>query len=106
VTTLHIEHPITGYEQWKVAFDRAEPIRADGGVIAQRISRPIDDDLYIVVQLDFDSVNSAAMFLRILRERIWADPTQAPGLGGTPRAVILEPVAPSAASMQSGHDAV
>ena len=91
VTTLHIEHPITGYEQWRAAFDQAEQLRRDGGVIAQRVSRPIGDDRYIVVQLDFADHERAATFLDILRTRIWTDPARAPGLGGTPRTLILEP---------------
>ncbi len=91
VTTLHIEHPITEYGEWRAAFDRAEPLRTRGGVIAHRVSQPIDDDRYIVVQLDFEDVPRAAAFLDTLRTRIWADPTRAPGLGGTPRAVVLQP---------------
>ena len=90
VTTLHIEHPITGYAQWRAAFDRAAPLRSAGGVITHRVSQPIDDDLYIVVQLEFNDAADAAAFLDILRTRVWADPTRAPGLGGTPRTLILE----------------
>lgn len=90
---MHIEHPITGYEQWRAAFDRAERLRIDGGVVAQRLGRPIDDDRYIVVQLDFDDAERAATFLDVLRTRIWVDPARAPGLGGPPRTVILRPAA-------------
>lgn len=93
MTTLHIEHPITDYQQWKAAFDRAEPLRTDGGVVAHRVSQPIDDDRYIVVQLDFDDAGRANAFLDLLRTRIWTDPARAPGLGGTPRTMILRPAA-------------
>ena len=91
VTTLHIEHPITGYEQWRAAFDQAAQLRRDGGVIAQRVSRPIGDDRYIVVQLDFDDEPRAATFLDILRTRIWTDATRSPGLAGPPRTIVLRP---------------
>jgi hypothetical protein len=96
VTTLHIEHPITSYEQWRAAFDRAAALRTDGGVIAQRVGQPIDDDRYVVVQLDFDDALRAASFLDVLRNRIWADPARSPALHGTPRAVILQPAAEAA----------
>jgi len=93
VTTLHIEHPITGYEQWRAAFDRATQLRTAGGVVAQRVSQPIDDDRYIVVQLDFDDAEGAETFLNLLRTQIWADPARAPGLDGTPRTIILQSAA-------------
>lgn len=99
VTTLHIEHPITGYEQWRAAFDRAEDLRTDGGVIAQRVSQPIDDERYIVVQLDFDDAERATAFLDLLRTRIWSDPARAPALGGSPRTVILRPAESATAAV-------
>lgn len=91
MTTLHIEHPITGYHEWRAAFDRAEALRAAGGVIAHRVSRPIDDEQYIVVQLDFEDSERASNFLELLHTRIWVDPAHAPGLAGTPRTVVLQP---------------
>jgi len=97
MTTLHIEHPITDYEQWRAAFDRAAPLRADGGVIAHRVSQPIGDDRYIVVQLDFEDAARASTFLDLLRTRIWTDPARAPGLAGSPRTVILLPAEQAAA---------
>lgn len=105
-TTLHIEHPITDYAHWRAAFDRAAQLRTDGGVTAHRVSQPIDDDRYIVVQLDFDDAARAASFLDTLRTRIWADPVRAPGLDGTPRTVILQPAEHTTAAQDpSGHDA-
>lgn len=93
MSTLHIEHPITGYAEWRAAFDRAAELRRAGGVIAHRVSQPVDDDRYIVVQLDFADEASAAAFLDVLRTRIWADRSRSPGLGGSPRAVILREAA-------------
>ena len=54
-------------------------------------SQPIDDDRYIVVQLDFEDAARATNVLDILRTRIWADPARWPGLGGTPRTLLLQP---------------
>ena len=94
VMTLHIEHPITDYTPWRAAFDRAEQLRADSGVRAHRVTRPVDDDRYIVVQLDFDDEPLAVTFLDTLRTRIWADPLRSPGLAGSPRTVVLRPAGP------------
>jgi hypothetical protein len=41
--TLSIEHAITEFATWKLAFDRFADARAKGGVIGHQIRRPIDD---------------------------------------------------------------
>jgi hypothetical protein len=92
VTTLHIEHPISDLSTWLGAFDRFGEARRRAGVRAQRVSRPVDDDRYIVVDLDFDTVDQAAAFKRFLEERVWASREASPGLAGRPRARILEEV--------------
>ena len=43
MTTLHIEHPITDFELWQTAFARFASARAQSGVRAQRVHRPLDD---------------------------------------------------------------
>lgn len=91
MTTLHIEHPISEYTTWRAAFDRFEPFRADAGVIDCRIHRPIDNDHYIVIQLDFHRRTQAAAFLTTLRDNIWNSATTSPALRGEPRVVILDP---------------
>ncbi|HUQ40305.1 MAG TPA: hypothetical protein VM030_09130 [Acidimicrobiales bacterium] len=92
MTTLRIEHAITSYETWRGAFDRAAPIREQVGVRGYRIQRPIDDPNYLMIDLDFDDVTGAEALLSILRERIWANPENSPGLGGQPVARIVETV--------------
>ena len=89
MTTLHIEHPITDYDVWRAAFDGFEQLRAAAGVRAQRVWRPIDDDRYVVIQLDFQHPERAAGFLDVLRTRVWANRDQSPALLGEPRTVIL-----------------
>jgi len=90
--TLHIEHPITDFARWRTAFDAFEAVRRDAGVTAHRISRPIGDENYVVVALEFDSVGRAESFLEFLSSQVWASSSNAPALGGEPRTAILEPV--------------
>jgi hypothetical protein len=88
--TLHIEHQITDFATWKTAFDRFAGARADAGVRGHRVQRPVYDDAYVVVDLDFDEVADAERFLGFLRSRVWSSPENAPALAGTPRTRILE----------------
>jgi hypothetical protein len=92
VPTLHIEHPITDLQTWLSAFDRFAEARASAGVVAQRVHQPVDDDRYIVVQLDFDTVEAAAKFKEFLETVVWKSPDLSPGLGGSPRARLLRSV--------------
>ena len=92
MTTLRIEHAITDYDTWRGAFERAAPFREQAGVRGYRIQRPIDDPDYLMIDLDFDDVAGAEALLAILRERIWASPDNSPGLGGQPRARIVDTV--------------
>ncbi len=92
MATLHIEHAITDLATWRGAFDRFEGRRVAGGVVAHRILQPVDDDHYVVVQLDFSSTSQALAFRGFLETQIWTAPTNSPGLVGSPRAVVLESV--------------
>jgi hypothetical protein len=89
LATLHIEHPITDLETWLGAFTRFEEARKKAGVRAQRIHQPVDDDKYIYVALDFDSIEEAAPFKRFLETTVWASAEASPALDGTPRARVL-----------------
>lgn len=91
--TLHIEHAITNFDTWKLAFNRFAEVRRDAGVRAERVQRPIDDPRYVVIDLDFDTSDQAEAFLLFLRTKVWATPDNAPALAGTPETTILEPVA-------------
>jgi len=94
--TLHIEHPITDFATWRSAFDRFAEARAQGGVLDARIQQPVDDPRYVVVDLEFDSVERAEAFRHFLRTTVWSSTSNAPALVGEPRALILGP--PSAPS--------
>jgi hypothetical protein len=89
LATLHIEHPITDFQTWKAAFDRFAGKRLEAGVTAHRIHQPVDDPAYVLVQLDFPSVEQAQAFRQFLETRVWTNPANSPGLAGNPRVRIL-----------------
>jgi hypothetical protein len=92
MTTLHIEHPITDLAVWQAAFDRFAEQRRLGGVSAERIQQPVDDDHYVVVDLDFATVDQAQRFLGFLESTVWASRNSSPALAGRPLTRILERV--------------
>lgn len=89
MATLHIEHAISDLETWLGAFTRFGEARAKAGVRAQRVHRPVDDERYIHVQLDFDTVEAATAFKRFLETMVWASADASPALQGTPTARVL-----------------
>jgi hypothetical protein len=92
LVTLHIEHPITDLHTWLGAFARFEEARQKAGVRAQRVRQPVDDDNYIYVDLDFDSIEQAAAFQEFLERIVWASRDASPALAGTPRARVIADV--------------
>ena len=92
MTTLHIEHPVTDLAVWRTAFDRFADRRREGGVCAERVRHPVDDDHYVVVDLDFANRDQARRFLGFLESTVWASRDASPALAGTPSTRLLEPV--------------
>jgi hypothetical protein len=92
MATLHIEHPITSFTDWAAAFQRFAAMRAQAGVRRQQVQRPVDDAHYVVIDLDFDTVDAAEGFLHVLEERVWSSRESSPALVGDPRTRILETV--------------
>ena len=90
MVTLHIEHPITDYRTWRAAFDGFAQRRTAAGVRAARIAQPVDDQHYIVIDLDFATIEEAATFLAFLQNTVWASAASAPALAGVPRTSILQ----------------
>ncbi|HXV34675.1 MAG TPA: hypothetical protein VD769_11750 [Gaiellaceae bacterium] len=87
---LQIEHPVRDFESWREAFD-ADPVgRKRGGVRRYRILRPVDDPLYVVVELELDTLEAADSFLASLRE-LWRG-AEARGLMASPQARIVDEV--------------
>ncbi len=64
---LRIEHPIFNFEDWKKAFDSDPVGREKSGVRRYRVLRPVDDEKYIMIDLEFDTANQAEAMLTALR---------------------------------------
>jgi len=92
MATLHIEHPISDLSTWLTAFGRFAEARQKGGVRAHRIYQPVDDDTYILIDLDFDTADAAERFKRFLEVNVWSSREASPGLAGTPQARVLKRV--------------
>jgi hypothetical protein len=88
---LQLEHAIRDFATWKAAFDR-DPIDRRGlGVRRHRICRPVDDPRYVVVELDFDTVEQAEA-CRAALGRLWRSRAAAPALAGRPRTRIVDAI--------------
>jgi hypothetical protein len=90
--TLSIEHAITDVATWKSAFDRFADARANGGVIGDRVRRPIDDPRYLIIDLDFETREQAEAFQHFLTNVVWSNPEASPVLEGRPTTRVLEPL--------------
>lgn len=88
--TLQIEHVVRDYESWKAAFDSDPVGREEGGVRSYRILRPADDPRFVIVDLEFATIEEAEAFRRKLRQ-MWDDIDARLGLE-SPRARIVDVV--------------
>jgi hypothetical protein len=69
--TLKIEHGVRNFETWKAAFERDPAGREQGGVRSYRVCRSANDPLYVLVDLDFESLPKAQAFLAAMQQ-IWS----------------------------------
>ena len=69
---LHIEHPISSFDNWKAAFDRFSGLRQQSGVRRHQVLRPTNDPNYVIIDLEFDSPSEAEAFLAALRRNVWS----------------------------------
>ena len=65
--TLRIEHSVFDFESWKQAFDSDPVGREKSGVRRYQISRAVDDPLYVLIDLEFDTVQQAQALLAAMR---------------------------------------
>lgn len=86
---LRIQHPIPDYERWKAAFDSDPADRRGSGVIRYWIRRPVSDPHFVMIDLEFASVDDADGLLQKM-QRLWAS-GQAP-VSATPEAWIVDTV--------------
>ena len=89
MVTLHIEHPISDLDVWRSAFGRFAAARQQSGVRRERIRQPFDDPMYVVVDLEFDTIDEATAFRGFLETHVWTNPEASPALAGTPRTLVL-----------------
>ena len=92
--TLLIEHSISDFDLWHDAFMRFAARRKEGGVIRERIMQPVDDPHYVLIDLEFVTLEAARGFHQFLETQVWSTPANSPALVGSPRARIAE-VAPA-----------
>jgi hypothetical protein len=67
---LRIEHRVSQYEVWKLAFD-SDPVDQRGsGVRRYQILRGLDDPSDVMIDLEFDTMSEAQALLNAMR-RVW-----------------------------------
>jgi hypothetical protein len=71
--TLRIQHSVPSFEGWKRAFDSNPADRKGSGVRRYSVSRSIDDQSLVMIDLEFDDAEDARGLLAKM-ERIWAGP--------------------------------
>ena len=77
--TLRIEHAIVDFDTWKRAFDGDPVGRRQLGVRGYRVYRPVDDDRWVIIDLDFDDDAAAGRFLEAM-QKVWSRAELSPGL--------------------------
>jgi hypothetical protein len=92
MTSLHIQHPITDLPTWVAAYSAFAEKRRMAGVVSETVRHPVGDERYIVIDLDFETVDQAAAFRHFLETSVWGNTQNSPALGGTPEVRILERV--------------
>lgn len=67
---LRIEHPVPNFEGWKQAFDSDPVGRQKSGVRRYQILRAVDDPNFVMIDLEFDTVQQAEALLAAMRD-VW-----------------------------------
>ena len=67
---LRIEHSVPDFNGWKAAFDSDPVDRKGSGVRRYRVLRSVDDPNYVMIDLEFDSLEDAEGLLTKMR-RVW-----------------------------------
>lgn len=88
--TLLIEHSISDFDTWHQAFGRFAARRKEGGVLLERIMQPVDDPHYVLIDLEFATVEAAQRFQQFLQTQVWSNPANSPALEGSPRSRIVD----------------
>ena len=67
---LRIVHPVHDFNAWKRAFDSDPVGRKNSGVRRYKIFRPVDNENFVMIDLEFDTRSQAEDTLAALRE-VW-----------------------------------
>jgi len=67
---LKIEHPVADFDSWKKAFDSDPARRKESGVKRYRIFRDVDNPNFVIVELEFDSLQEAEAMHGALK-KLW-----------------------------------
>jgi ribosomal protein L35AE/L33A len=88
--TLRIEHAVPDFDRWKQAFDSDPADRKGSGVRRYRVSRSVEDPNFVMIDLEFDTVEDAEGLLGKMR-KVWSS---GPGQSvmTNPQARIVETV--------------
>ena len=86
---LRIEHAIPTFAGWKQAFDNDPVDRKGSGVRRYQILRSVDDPNYVLIDLEFDTLEEAEGLLAKMR-RVWSGDGQR--VMRNPQARIVETV--------------
>jgi ribosomal protein L35AE/L33A len=65
--TLRLEHSVPDFESWKRSFDGDTIGREKSGVRSYRVSRPVHDRNFVMVDLEFDTASEAEALLAAMR---------------------------------------
>ncbi len=73
MATLRIQHSVLSFDGWKRAFDSDPADRRGSRVRRYMVSRSVDDPNFVMIDLEFDSVEDARAMLDKM-ERVWLGP--------------------------------
>lgn len=91
MTTLHIEHDVLDFDNWKKVFDSDPAERQKSGVRSYKLARQADDPKHVILDLDFDTKDTAQAFLGKLK-KVWEMPQAKATLASRPEARVLDSV--------------
>jgi hypothetical protein len=86
---LRIEHAVPNFDGWKQAFDSDPADRKGSGVRRYQVLRSVDDPNYVLIDLEFDTLEEAEGLLTKWR-RVWSGDGQK--VMRNPQARIVETV--------------
>lgn len=67
---LQIEHPVPDFDGWKKAF-ASDPIdRKGSGVKRYRVYHPVENQNYVIIELEFEELQQAENALAAL-QKLW-----------------------------------